>query len=227
MKFTDLKDRKEKRKSNISKNEYFRNLINRAINNQVKFDYAVADNWFSSKENMNYIHAKLNKLFILGIKSNRIVACSLDDKINRNYQPVKSLDLKDSEAIDVYLQGINFPVRLMKKIFTNEDGSTGHLYLITNDLETDGDGLYKIYQKRWKIEEYHKSIKQNASLAKSPTKTVRSQCNHIFASIVAFCKLETLSVKVQLNHFALKYKLLVRSNQIAFEELRCRTLDLI
>ncbi|QIX55966.1 hypothetical protein GW536_11575 [Piscirickettsia salmonis] len=75
-------------------------------------------------------------------------------------------------------------------------------------------------QKRWKIEEYHKSIKQNASLAKSPTKTVRSQCNHIFASIVAFCKLETLSVKAQLNHFALKYKLLVRSNQIAFEELR-------
>nr|WP_282599869.1 hypothetical protein [Piscirickettsia salmonis] len=38
---------------------------------------------------------------------------------------------------------------------------------------------------------------------------------------MAFCKLETLSVKkVQLNHFALKYKLLVRSNQIAFEELR-------
>ncbi|WP_210428223.1 hypothetical protein [Piscirickettsia salmonis] len=44
--------------------------------------------------------------------------------------------------------------------------------------------------------------------------------NHIFASIVAFCKLETLSVKVQLNHFALKYKLLVRSNQIAFEDFR-------
>ncbi|ERL60719.1 hypothetical protein [Piscirickettsia salmonis] len=37
---------------------------------------------------------------------------------------------------------------------------------------------------------------------------------------MAFCKLETLSVKAQLNHFALKYKLLVRSNQIAFEELR-------
>nr|WP_210428195.1 hypothetical protein [Piscirickettsia salmonis] len=47
------------------------------------------------KKNMNYIHAKLNKLFILGIKSNRTVACSLDDKVNRNYQPVKSLDLKD------------------------------------------------------------------------------------------------------------------------------------
>ncbi|QNR82167.1 hypothetical protein ICC15_00790 [Piscirickettsia salmonis] len=48
----------------------------------------------------------------------------------------------------------------------------------------------------------------------------RGFSNHIFASIVAFCKLETLSVKAQLNHFALKYKLLVRSNQIAFEELR-------
>ncbi|WP_196772256.1 hypothetical protein [Piscirickettsia salmonis] len=58
------------------------------------------------------------------------------------------------------------------------------------------------------IEEYHKSIKQNASLAKPPTKTVRSQCNHIFASIVAFCKLETLSVKARLNYFALKYNYL-------------------
>ncbi|WP_155049133.1 hypothetical protein [Piscirickettsia salmonis] len=75
-------------------------------------------------------------------------------------------------------------------------------------------------QNTYRGSDAYESIKQNASLAKSPTKTVRSQCNHIFASIVAFCKLETLSVKAQLNHFALKYKLLVRSNQIAFEELR-------
>ncbi|QIX57563.1 hypothetical protein GW536_19580 (plasmid) [Piscirickettsia salmonis] len=38
-------------------------------------------------------------------------------------------------------------MRLMKKIFTNEDGSTGHLYLITNDLETDGDGLLQNLSK--------------------------------------------------------------------------------
>jgi IS4 transposase len=62
--------------------------------------------------------------------------------------------------------------------------ATGILYLASNDLQHDADYLYQIYQKRWKIEVYHKSIKQNTSLAKSPTKKVKSQANHIFASIV-------------------------------------------
>ncbi len=54
------------------------------------------------------------------------------------------------------------------------------------------------------IEEYHKSLKHNASLAKSPTKTIITQSNHIFLSIMAFFKLETLKIKHHLNHFALK-----------------------
>jgi hypothetical protein len=42
------------------------------------------------------------------------------------------------------------------------------------------------YQKRWKVEEDHKSLKHNAALAKSPTKLPHTQHNHIFASIVGF-----------------------------------------
>ena len=64
------------------------------------------------------------------------------------------------------------------------------------------------------------SIKQNASLNKSPTKVIRSQKNHVFASIVAFCKLEFLKWKTNLNHFALKYKLIITANQKAFQELQ-------
>ncbi|KIC75952.1 hypothetical protein DB41_GU00010, partial [Neochlamydia sp. TUME1] len=56
--------------------------------------------------------------------------------------------------------------------------------------------------KRWRIEEYHKSIKQNASLEKSPTKIARSQRNRIFSSLIAYCKLEFLKIKTLLNHFA-------------------------
>ena len=77
----------------------------------------------------------------------------------------------------------------------------------------------KSTKKRWRIEEYHKSIKQNASLEKSPTKVVRSQKNHIFASIIAYCKLEFLKIKTSLNHFGIKYMLLMRANRIAFLEL--------
>lgn len=218
--FCDIATRKIKRKSSVSKNQMFRLIIAQAVTNEVKFDYVLADNWFGAKKNMEFIHYDMKKKFIIGIKSNRLIALSEKERKKSQYQNLNTLNLKDGEKRIVWLKDIFFPVTLITKIFKNEDGTIGTLYLITNDLENNSDRIYEVYQKRWRIEEYHKSIKQNASLEKSPTKVVISQKNHIFASIVAYCKLEFLKVKTSLNHFALKYKLLVRANQRAFQELK-------
>jgi len=217
--FCDVKTKREKRKSSTSKNEIFRSIIARAKKNEVLFEYVLADNWFGSKENMEFIHYDMKKKFIIGIKANRSVCCIEEGKKGQ-YQNLSALSLKDGEKRIVSLKNCAFSVALIAKIFKNEDGSTGTLYLVTNDLESSADQIYEVYKKRWRIEEYHKSIKQNASLEKSPTKVVRSQRNHIFASIIAYCKLEFLKVKTCLNHFALKYKLLVKANQMAFLELK-------
>jgi hypothetical protein len=218
--YCDIATHRTKRKSPVSKNEMFRILIQQALNNQVLFDYILADNWFGSKANMTFIHQDLNKRFIFGIKSNRCVALTKQEAKCGQYQQVNTLEWNDGAANTVYLKDISFPVQLLKKVFTNEDGSTGTLYLVTNDLSIDADRLYEVYQKRWRIEEYHKSIKQNASLAKSPTKTMQTQSNHLFAFIIAYCKLELLKVKTSMNHFAIKHKLLLKANQIMFKELQ-------
>ena len=217
--FCDIKTRKVKRKASVTKNEHFRNMVEQSTKNKIPFEYVLADNWFGAKDNLEYIH-NLQKKFIIGIKSNRTISLSKDDKAHGQFQKVSTLEMKDGQSITTWLKGIEFPVTLIKKVFTNEDGSTGILYLISNDLAHNADHLYKIYQKRWQIEVYHKSIKQNSSLAKSPTKCVKSQSNHIFSSIIAFCKLEILQIKTAMNHFALKYKLIVRANQVAMEELQ-------
>src|SRR6185437_3226767 len=177
-------------------------------------------NWFSSKETIKFIHHDLGKYFILGIKSNRTVAVSKETKQQGDFKSIESLDMTDNATLTVWLKEVDFPVKLLKKVFTNENGSEGTLYLITNDLDLDSPRFYEVYQKRWRIEEYHKSIKQNASLEKSPTKIVRSQKNHIFASIISYCKLEFLKIRTTLNHFALKYKLILKANQMAFRELK-------
>jgi len=96
--------------------------------------------------------------------------------------------------------------------------------LVPNDLNHDAEHIYNIYQKRWNVEEYHKPIKQNTSLAKSPTKTVVSKSNHIFSSILAFCKLELLRIKQATNHFALKYKLIIAANKAAWQEFKNLTM---
>lgn len=217
--FCDIATKKLNRQSSISKNELFRSMIAQSVTNQIKFDYVLADNWFGAKKNMEFIHYEIGKKFIIGVKSNRLIALSKQDKKKDQYQNLHALPLKDGEKIIVWLKDISFPVALIKKIFKNEDSSTGILYLVSNDLESSAELIYAIYQKRWRIEEYHKSIKHNASLAKSPTKVVRSQKNHIFASIVAYCKLEFLRTKTSLNHFTIKYKLLIRANRMAFLEL--------
>lgn len=218
--YSDMETRRQKRKASISKNEMFRGLIQQAVNNHVLFDYVLADSWFGSKANMTFIHEHLKKFFIFGIKSNRCIALTWQDARSGQFQQVKSLDWNDGDCHTVYLKDIAFPVKLLKKVFTNEDGSTGILYLVTNDFTIGSDRIYPVYQKRWRIEEFHKSIKQNASLAKSPTKTIRTQANHLFAAMIAFCKLEFLKVKTSMNHFAIRHKLLLKANRIMFNELQ-------
>jgi IS4 transposase len=220
LQYCDLKTKKEKRKSSVTKNQMFRVMVQQAIENRVRFDYVLADNWFGAKDNMEFIHYEKHKKFIFGIKANRLIALSEEERKKGQYHNLKSLGFKDGEKKVVWLKDLAFPVALVTKIFKNEDGSTGILQLITNDLDSDADRIYETYQKRWRIEEYHKSIKQNASLEKSPTKVVRSQKNHIFASIIAYCKLEFLRLKTALNHFALKYRLILRANQRALQELK-------
>ena len=218
--YCDVESKKEKRRASVTKNEQFREMLKQAVSNQLKFKYVLADNWFGARKNMEYIHYDLKKNFIIGMKSNRLVAFSEEERKRGQYQKLSSLNLKDNDTKTVWLKDMSFPVTLLKKVFKNENGNTGHLYLVTNKLNIDADQIYNIYQKRWRIEEYHKSIKQNASLEKSPTKVSRSQRNHIFASIISYCKLEFLKMATSLNHFALKYKLILRANQMAFQELQ-------
>ncbi len=154
------------------------------------------------------------------IKGNRKVALSVEAKQQGRYQRVDTLELEPMQPVRVYLESVAFALLLIKQLFTNEDGSTGIQYLVTSDTTLDGNGIAAIYQKRWKVEPYHKSLKQNASLEKSPTKTVTTQTNHFFAALCGYVKLELLKGDTKLNHFALKSKLYLRAIQSAFAALR-------
>ena len=204
----------------MNKNQHFRQLIQQACTNHVLFEWVLADNWFGSKDNMEFIHDALQKSFIFGIKSNRTLALSENDAKNGRHQQVRTLELEEGVVYKAWLKCLTFPVQLLKKVFKNENGTTGTLYLVSNDIHCSAERLYEVYQKRWRIEEFHKSIKQNASLSKSPTKTIRTQSNHLFAAMVAFSKLELLKVKTTMNHYAIRHKLLLKANQIMFNELQ-------
>jgi len=80
--------------------------------------------------------------------------------------------------------------------------------------------IQTLYQKRWKVEEYHKSLKSNLAFSRSPTKTLRTQSNHIFACLMAFVKMEQMRLKTHLNHFAMKGQIYQAALRSAYQQLQ-------
>jgi hypothetical protein len=217
---TDKKTGKPKRAARQNKNALYRQMLCACVRNQLPFQYVLNDLWFASAENMTYVKHTLEKEFVMPLKDNRKVTQDDLSVANRRYGPVSSLQLEANTLMTVWLEGVDFPLLLLKQVFTNEDGSQGIVYLVTSDRTLTAEQITTLYQKRWKVEEYHKSIKSNLAFAKSPTKTVRTQSNHIFACLVAFVKMERLRMHTHLNHFAMKAKLYQAALASAFQELQ-------
>lgn len=217
----DKKTQKVKRRSPISKNEMLQRRL-RLLHqiNKVKFKYVLWDTWFSSADNFKFIHYELEKYFVAALKCDRLVALSEKDKLQGKWIRVDALDIQKAQALPVWLKKMDFPVRLTKQVFQHSDGSQGELYLVTNDLSLHVEAINTTYGERWDVEVLHKSLKQNVGLEKSPTKYEITQSNHIFATMIAWVKLEILSKMRQTNHFALKSQLHLNAMKACFAQLQ-------
>ena len=196
-----------------------RQMILQQIKNQVPFKYALGDSWFASSDNMRFI-ASRQKYFIFDMKENRLAVTAEQARSQGQWQNISQLEIPENVPVKVWLKDLDFPVLLVKQVFINKDRSTGTRFLVSNDFTLSADQFATIYKKRWSVEEYHKSIKQNASIGSSPARSVKAQSNHLFASIFAFVKLEKIKLSKNLNHFAIKAKLYMAAVKIAFSELK-------
>lgn len=220
-KFID-KDGKEKRRSKISKNELFQLNFNQVMKNHIKLDFTLFDIWFGSVDNLNFIQAH-KQSYICPLKSNRKLALSINEKKKGKWYKLEEITdkLETQQTLPVWLEGSTHMSYLTKQIFTNKDGTKVVMYLITNDQNLTKDQVHTIYHRRWKVEEFHKSLKSNLGLEKSPTKNKTSQSNHIFCTILSFFKLEILLKNTTFtNHFQLKQSILIKALQATNLELQ-------
>lgn len=216
--YSDIATKKLKRRSEKTKNQMMREMIETSIQNDLKFQFILMDSWFSSMENLDFITSK-GKHFVAALKDNRLVALSEEDRKKKRFVRVDELDFPEQTAVRGWLKGSEQAILLVRQVFKNQDDSTGILHLACSDLTCDYDAITTTYKKRWKVEVFHKSLKSNANLAKSPTRTVRTQSNHIFMAIYATFKLECLSITNKLNPFALCRKLLINATRAAYAQL--------
>ena len=196
------------KKSLFSKNEIMQDKLHILhYHNEVKYKYILFDKWFASIKNLLFIEEELKKKFVCPIKSNRKIALTEKEKDKGKYVNISTIDIEGGSSRLIYLEGYKKPLKLIKQVVKNgDDGESTYLYLITNDIDLSFDEVLEIYKRRWKIEEYHKSLKQNLKIEHSPTKVETSQRNHIHLTVLGFIKLEKLRLNYKMNHFAIKEK---------------------
>jgi len=96
---------------------------------QVQYGYLLADSWYASAQNMNFVLG-LNRHFIFALESSRTVALSPQDRHAGKFQALDSLTFPDKQPLKVYLRSVKQVVLVVRQVFINKDGSQGILLLI-------------------------------------------------------------------------------------------------
>lgn len=178
-----------------TKNDHFQDMLRKAKKRGFTPLYILTDAWYSGVENLKLITKDLHWNFISSLKSNRLVSVT-----KGIYISVSDLALADKQVRKVWLKEYGH-VLVCKLVDTNGDIT----YLATNDLAlTDYDSFIGHCDHRWKIEEFHRGIKQTTGIEKCYATTASSQKTHIFASFIAFVKLETARIKEHVSWYEQK-----------------------
>lgn len=176
-----------------TKNDLFIELLKKALKRGFSPLYILFDSWYSSIDNLKFIHSQ-GLAFICNLKSNRIISC------HRIQMAISDLPLADKQVRQVWLKAFGH-ILVCKVEATNGDIT----YLATNDISlTDYDEFAGHFRERWNIEEFHRGIKQTTGIEKCYSTKAHSQKTHIFASFVAFVRLEAVRISEHVSWYEQK-----------------------
>lgn len=185
----------QKENDDKTKNDHFQEMLKKAKKRGFKPSFVLMDSWYGSVENLKLITKELGWNFICNLKSNRKVCVT-----KGLYVPVSDLPLADKQVRKVWLKDYGYV--LVCKLADKDGGIT---YLATNDLHlTDYETYREHFNHRWNIEEFHRGLKQTTGIEKCYATRAASQKTHIFASFVAFVKLETARIAAQVSWYEQK-----------------------
>jgi hypothetical protein len=173
------------------------------------------DSWYAMKELMLFIEG-LGKLYYCPLKNNRLV----DDSGGAvKYRHVDSLDWSAQELANGKIIKIKgFPKEKKVKLFRVEVSNNRTDWVATNDLaQNSTDGTQKACAIRWKIEQFHRELKQVTGVEKCQCRKARSQRNHIACAVLVWIRMTQIARKALTNIYSLKKGMLSHYMQ---QELR-------
>lgn len=165
----------------MTKNAHAREMLTQALHRGFTPRIVTMDGWYASTDTLHLIN-DYGWIFVAGAKVNRTVFVIEQGKATKC--SVGTVDIP-KEGIIVRLKDYGM-VRIFQLVATNGKVE----YVITNDLKSTHSDVRDAYAGRWKIEEFHRGLKQTTGLEMCQARTARSQRTHIFCSILSFLAFE-------------------------------------
>jgi hypothetical protein len=194
----------EKRKTKIDHvTEMLQNLI---YNKALPFQAILMDTWYATNKLMLYID-ELGKYYYCPLKRNRLVD---DTAGQKNYQRIELLswdsqELKSGKIIKIK----KFPQATKVKLFRVTVSTDRTDFIATNDLSQDStDVVQKVCKVRWKVEEFHRELKQVTGIESCQCRKGRIQRNHIACAILVWLRLKHLAYQSYQTIYQIKHGLL-------------------
>jgi hypothetical protein len=206
-----------------SKLDHVREMLQAlAYHKPLPFRTVLMDSWYATKELMQYID-KLGKYYYCPLKKNRLV----DDTGGREkYKSIESLtwiraELEQGKIIKIK----SFPQDKKVNLFRVIVSTNRTEYIATNDLTQDStDAVQQVCDIRWKIEEFHRELKQLTGVESCQCRKARIQRNHINCAMLVWLRLKQMAYSTGQTVYQLKHGLL--SNYL-IQQLKRPTLSMI
>jgi SRSO17 transposase len=200
-----------------SKLTHVQEMVDQALNiKKLPFTVVLMDAWYATKDLMLHLH-RAQKIFYCPLKSNRKV----DDSGGKSpYTAVSALQWSEQDSATGKLIKVHgFPGALKVKLFRVATTNSRTEWVVTNDTEQASiDDTREICAIRWKIEQYHREVKQTLGIEKCQCRSERAQRNHIGCVILVWNHMTAFARGAMTNIYALKEKML--SNYMRQELVR-------
>jgi len=188
-------------------------LNNLVYHKQLPFARVLRDSWYGSQKLMATID-DLGKIYYCLLKKNRLV----DDTGGvEKYKSIEKLNWQHfDEQSGKIIKIKNFPKDKKVKLFRVTVSTNRTEYVATNDLtQQSTPDVKNVCAQRWKVEEFHRGLKQLTGLESCQCRHARIQRNHIACAILVWNYLKRLAYLTQKTIYQLKTELL--SNYLAQE----------
>lgn len=175
-----------------TKLDHVREMLVAAIASKcLAFDRVLFDSWYATKDLMLLVES-LKKRYYCPLKSNRQVD---DSEAQRSYRRVDELQWNQHEGEHgktIKIKG--FPKDHKVKLFRVEVSTNRTDWVVSNDLDQDStQGVQDACALRWKIEQFHRELKQLTGVEKCQCRKARIQRNHIACAVLVWIRLTALA----------------------------------